>query len=140
MFSLINRTVSASVLLTVLFLWIEWFVNKTTVVVSVAFKYFNSVGVVVMFVCVLVVIVWVVFVVVFVIARLAIILVSVSFFELEVRFKVKYTSIAVVLVVFFVVHVVAGKAVVLQMFTGPSLFIHPYREVFQSWKWTSIAD
>ena len=68
MFSFISRTNCTSVLLRLLFLCIEWFVNKTPVV---AFKCFNSISVVVMmFVCVLVVIVRVVVVVVLVIAGL----------------------------------------------------------------------
>ena len=84
--------------------------NKTPVV---AFKCFNSISVVVMmFVCVLVVIVRVVVVVVLVMAGLTKFLVSVSFFLPEIRFMVKFTSIAVVLVI-SVVRVVAGKAVVL---------------------------
>ena len=60
MVSLIDRTVCTPVLLRLLFLWIEWFVNETTVV---AFKCFDSVSVVkLMFVCVLVIIVRALFV------------------------------------------------------------------------------
>ena len=84
MISLIDRTVCTSVLLRLVFLWIEWFVNKTTVV---AFKCFCSVSVVVMmFVCVLVIIVRVLVVVVLVVAGLAKFLVPVSFFVPEIRF------------------------------------------------------